>query len=128
MSLVITPKPLLRLTFKAEKRFRISAMLLCIFMIVVDHYFGNVFTTTAVLMYSFFLFPAIYLNRYVQVTYFYYVQQPIIAFRLMCIVIIAAMTLVWSVAIVDYILDPPVFPKEERLKELMGESYQPVKN
>ena len=127
MSLVIDGKPLFHLSPRAEIRFRYTALLVCLFMLVVDHYYGNVFTTTAVLMYSMFLFPAIYLNRYVQLRYFAHAQDPIIAFRIMSTAIIIGMVIVWSIAIVDYIVDPPVFPKEERLKELMGDQYVPPK-
>lgn len=127
MSLVIDGRPLFHLSPRAEKRFRYTALLFCIFMLVVDHYYGNVFTTTAVLLYSMFLFPAIYLNRHIQLQYFAHAQDPIIAFRIMSIAIIIGMVIVWSIAIVDYIIDPPVFPKEERLKELMGDQYVPPK-
>ncbi|MCL2918145.1 hypothetical protein [Shewanella litorisediminis] len=124
MSLVINGTPILNLSSMAEKRLRFSALSVCIVMIVVDHYYGNIFTTTALLLYAMFLFPAIYLNRNVQLKYFSHAQDPIIAFRIMSLLICAALVLVWTVAIVDHIVNPPVFPKEERFKELMGEHYE----
>ncbi|WP_372871028.1 hypothetical protein [Shewanella sp.] len=127
MSLIIDGNPIFHLSPKGEKRFRLTALVFCIFMILVDHYYGNVFTTTAVLLYSMFLFPSIYLNRNVQLKFFSHAQDPIIAFRIMSVAIIIAMVLVWSIAIVDYAINPPEFPKEERLKELMGENYVPQK-
>lgn len=124
MSLVINGTPILNFSPKAEKRLRFSALAVCISMIVVDHYYGNIFTTTALLLYAMFVFPAIYLNRNVQLKYFSHAQDPIIAFRIMSLLICAALVVVWTVAIIDHVLNPPVFPKEERLKELMGEHYQ----
>lgn len=125
MSLVINGTPILNLSPTAEKRLRFSALTVCITMIVVDHYYGNIFTTTALLLYAMFVFPAIYLNRNVRLKYFSHAQEPIIAFRIMSLLICTALVVVWEVAIVDHVVNPPVFPKEERLKELMGEHYEP---
>ncbi|QSX29122.1 MULTISPECIES: hypothetical protein [Shewanella] len=103
-------KPLFFLSREAEKKFRLTAMLICVFIMVVDYYFGNLFTNTAVLLYAVFMVPALLLTRAVQVRYFFHTQSPIIAFRIFSCMLMLLLLIIWGYSILDYNFNPPVFP------------------